>query len=232
MTLSEFLSSVANAIRTKTGKTSSIPALNFAEEILSIETGSSVETVEQATPNIVVSNAGLITASATQTAGYVEAGTKSATKQLTTQASKTITPTTSNQTAVASGRYTTGAVTVKGDANLVAENIKSGVSIFGVAGTLSGGVKTCKLNVIAYTAFCISYSALGDDGNIFATQVYYSVDVTNAVCGSAVTFFGGDPDTMAWSVTNATLVKSSGYGRTYQISNEEGASVVITARQS
>lgn len=69
-------------------------------------------TATQATPSISVSSAGVITASATQSAGYVASGTKSATKQLTTQAAKTITPSTSQQTAVASGRYTTGAVTV------------------------------------------------------------------------------------------------------------------------
>lgn len=68
--------------------------------------------VTQATPGITVSTAGLITASATQAEGYVVAGTKSATKQLTTQAGKTVTPSASSQTAVASGRYTTGAVTV------------------------------------------------------------------------------------------------------------------------
>lgn len=95
--------------------------------------------VALATPSITVSAAGKITANVSQSAGYVVEGTKSATKQLTTQAAKTVTPGTANQTAVASGRYTTGAVTVKGDANLVAGNIKSGVSIFGVAGSLDSG---------------------------------------------------------------------------------------------
>lgn len=90
--------------------------------------------VAQATPSISVSSSGLITANAAQDAGHVAAGTKSATKQLTTQAGKTVTPTTNRQTAVSSGRYTTGAVYVAGDANLVAGNIKSGVSIFGVTG--------------------------------------------------------------------------------------------------
>ena len=69
-------------------------------------------TATQATPSVSVSSSGLITASATQTAGYVSAGTKSGTKQLTTQAAKTVTPSASAQTAVASGVYTTGAVTV------------------------------------------------------------------------------------------------------------------------
>lgn len=83
-----------------------------------------------------ISSSGLVTASV-GTSGYLASGTNK-TLQLTTQASKTVTPSTSNQTAVASGRYTTGAVTVKGDSNLVASNIKSGVSIFGVSGTYVG----------------------------------------------------------------------------------------------
>ena len=95
--------------------------------------------VEVATPMIDVSAGGLITATTEQEKGYVSGGTKSATQQLTTQGAKTVTPGTTAQTAVASGRYTTGAVTVKGDANLKAENIAEGVSIFGVTGTHSGG---------------------------------------------------------------------------------------------
>lgn len=101
-----------------------------------------IPTVSEATPSITVSTAGLITAKTTQSKGYVAGGTKSATKQLTTQAAKTVTPTTSNQTAVSSGRYTTGAVTVKGDANLLPANIKKGVSIFNVAGTYEGSGTT------------------------------------------------------------------------------------------
>lgn len=101
----------------------------------------SVATATQATPSISVSTDGMITASATQSAGYVSSGTKSATKQLTVQAAQTITPGTSDKT-IASGRYLTGAQTIKGDANLVASNIKSGVSIFGVAGSLTSGITT------------------------------------------------------------------------------------------
>ena len=69
-------------------------------------------TTTRAVPSISVSSGGLITATSTQTAGVVSAGTETATQQLTTQSAKTVTPTESQQTAVASGRYTTGAVTV------------------------------------------------------------------------------------------------------------------------
>ena len=115
---------------TASGATVSVPAGYYASAA-----SKSVATATQATPSVSVDSAGLITASATQTAGYVNAGTKSGTKQLTTQAAKTITPSTSAQTAIAAGTYATGAVTVAGDSNLIAANILSGVSIFGVSGS-------------------------------------------------------------------------------------------------
>ena len=58
---------------------------------------------------------------------------------MTSKAAATYTPGTSNQT-IASGQYLSGAQTIKGDSNLTAANIKSGVSIFGVTGTLSAGL--------------------------------------------------------------------------------------------
>lgn len=57
---------------------------------------------------------------------------------VTRKAAATYTPGTTDQT-IAAGQYLNGAQTVKGDANLVAGNIKSGVTIFGVTGTHSGG---------------------------------------------------------------------------------------------
>jgi hypothetical protein len=47
-------------------------------------------------------------------------------------------PKTTDQS-IASGQYLSGTQTIKGDANLVAGNIKSGVNIFGVTGTYAGG---------------------------------------------------------------------------------------------
>lgn len=120
--------------------------------------------VEIALPEITVSSAGLITATSEQAAGYVPGGTKSSTKQLTTQGAKTVTPGTAAQTAVASGRYTTGAVTVKGDANLKAENIAEGVSIFGVTGTHSGGTKAvCTVTSIGWDYMNNAYISTGSE---------------------------------------------------------------------
>lgn len=59
---------------------------------------------EQATPEIAVSDSGLITATA---------GDKSSAKQLSTQSGKTITPGATEQIAVAAGKYVTGDVIVE-----------------------------------------------------------------------------------------------------------------------
>ena len=69
----------------------------------------SLSEVTQATPGISVSSSGLITASSTQSGGIVTAGTKSATKQLSSS----------------------------DDADFIAENIKKGYTIFGVTGTMN-----------------------------------------------------------------------------------------------
>lgn len=130
---------------TVSGRTVTIPAGYYPSQV-----SKSIATATQATPSISVSSTGLITASATQSAGYVTSGTKSATKQLTTQAAQTITPGTTDKT-IASGRYLTGTQTIKGDANLVAENIKSGVSIFGVAGSVATTGK-CTIVVVNESA--------------------------------------------------------------------------------
>jgi hypothetical protein len=132
---------VTGTIPTKTssnlsasGATVTVPAGYYASQATK-----SVATATQATPSVSISTSGLITASATQSAGYVTAGTKSGTKQLTTQAAKTVTPTKSSQTAVASGRYTTGAVTVAAipsqyitttDATAAAADIRSGKTAY------------------------------------------------------------------------------------------------------
>lgn len=75
------------------------------------------------------------------TAGYVSSGTAGnstveLTASATIKAATTYTPGTSDQT-ISAGTWCTGAQTISGDANLVAANIKSGVSIFGVNGALT-----------------------------------------------------------------------------------------------
>ncbi len=131
----------------------------------------------------------------TVNAGYISSGTQgsvniSLTASVTTKAAATITPSTSNQT-IASGTYLIGTQTIAGDADLVAGNIKSGVSIFGVTGTYShlntndGAASASDINIgkIAYvngeeivgeqvinryyTGSSAPASSLGSNGDIY-----------------------------------------------------------------
>ena len=235
---------------------------------LSDVTVNAMPAATQATPSISVSSAGLITASATQSAGYVSAGTKSATKQLTTQAAKTVTPSTSSQTAVARGIYTTGAVTVaaipstyvkptttkaattytpttsnqtiasgtycsgvqtiKGDSNLVAGNIKSGVSIFGVTGSYEGGggasVETCTVSISGASngGLCIITQLV--DGEITVNTFQQDGIKEDVVCGSGLYLRGFY---LSCSVS-AGEVLYCGNGFYYQVPKIKGATVNIT----
>lgn len=156
-------------------------------------TVNSMPITRQATPTISVNSSGLITASVTQTAGYVTAGTKSGTKQLTTQAAKTVTPSASSQTAVAKNVYTTGAITVAGDANLKAENIAEGVSIFGVTGTHSGSEDlntelTTQENLISQLSTILDSKASGGG----ATSGFCTLYVVSDYSTFSAVFYQGE----------------------------------------
>lgn len=106
---------VTGSIATKTGTdlsasgaTVTVPAGYYATQATK-----SVATTTHPNPTASInSTTGVVTASHTQTAGYVSAGTTTGTLNLTTQGAATITPSKTEQTAVAAGRYTTGVVKV------------------------------------------------------------------------------------------------------------------------
>ena len=210
---------------TASGATVTVPAGYYASQATK-----SVSTATQATPSVSVSSSGLITASATQTAGYVSAGTKSGTKQLTTQAAKTVTPSTSSQTAVASGVYTTGAVTVAAipskyedvgaETNAYTAKIASletAVTALEteLAGKASGGgsgsVGTCIVS-ISGSIMIIRYGATRYIDGVIVCEAGYgygeqSVTIDNVVKGSCFTaVMRGDVDSI--TTTNCTMVLS------------------------
>ena len=87
--------------------------------------------------DIAVNQTGLIT-SMIGVGGYLPSLT-SKTRQLTTHSGGVITPGKDSQDVVPIGVYTTGVTTVMGDAQLIPSNIRSGIDIFGVVGTLEAG---------------------------------------------------------------------------------------------
>lgn len=124
------IASKSSSDLTASGATVTAPAgyyPNAASKAVASGSASTPATSITANPTISVNASGLITASVsgsksvtpTVSAGYVSSGTAgtvsvsgSNTQQLSTQAGTTITPTESVQTAVTSGKFTTGAVKV------------------------------------------------------------------------------------------------------------------------
>lgn len=156
---------------------SATPAASISGTSATVSTGTNTLTLSKT-----VSNTPQVSA------GYVSSGTAgnsnvSLTANVTTKAAATITPGTTNQT-IASGTYLTGTQTISGDANLVAGNIKSGTSIFGVTGTYSGGgtltvaTKTATLSAVGQT---LSFTSLS------GTPKYWFVKTTSQISSSGST---------------------------------------------
>lgn len=142
---------IEGTIQTKTGQqgsaitsngTTSIPqGYHDGGSYVSVNVSTTTANGALGEPSISLNTStGVITATSNvRTSGYLSTSeTSSKTYTLPTNSGGIITPGTSQKTAVAAGKYTTAATYVKGDSNLVAANIKSGVSIFGVSGTYEG----------------------------------------------------------------------------------------------
>lgn len=119
-------------------------------------------------------------------AGYISSGTAgdssvSLTASVTTKAAATITPSTSNQ-AIAAGTYLTGAQTISGDANLVAANIKSGVSIFGVSGTFTSGATATSGDIVNTKTAYVNGSLV--TGNLVVYTYYTGTSAPSSSTGS------------------------------------------------
>jgi hypothetical protein len=96
---------------------------------------------------------------------------------ITSKAAQTYTPGTANQT-IAAGQYLAGIQTIKGDANLLATNILSGKSIFGVAGNAVDGSGMKKFASGTISRGSTTYSIQGYNNTSSSTYDKYVVTVS------------------------------------------------------
>lgn len=202
---------------TASGATITVPAGYYASNA-----SKSVTTATQATPTVSIDANGKISASATQSAGYVSAGTKTGTKQLTTKAATTITPTTSSQTAVAKNVYTTGAITVGAIPSdyIVTEEITTQDSLISqiqtaLQGKASGGstLQTADVTIQVGGSSTKVANAVVLTNNTMEIKSFnsskkndgsYQIIIPNAVIG---TFFVIND----WSIDNSSVTNASAY---------------------
>ena len=231
---------------TANGATVTVPAGYY-----STQATKSVSTATQATPAITIdSSTGLITASATQTEGYVAAGTKSNTKQLTIQAAKTITPNTSSQAAVAKNVYTTGVVTV-GAIPSNYEDVGTETSAYttklasletaitaleteleGKASGGSGGgnIETCTLTITSdagYVDDCWFTIYENNELTVYKpSNIYTPIIIENYICGSGVYIETTTSYAVpGFTITNGTIERINKYS--IKIISESGNNVTM-----
>ena len=110
------------------------------------------------------------------------------------QAAQTITPGTQDQI-IAAGKYLAGAQTIQGDVNLVAENIKKGVTIFGVTGTAEGGDEMPTGAIMTYAGLTAPDGWLVCDGTVYNIADYPDLAQFFEDQYGDANYFGGDGTT-------------------------------------
>lgn len=223
---------------------------------LSVVTVDAMPVVEQAVPRIVLDdNDGVISASAKQSAGYVQGGTTQAHMTLLIKGAETIVPTEESQIAVRKGYYTTGAITVgaipssyvkptstknattytpttsdqtieagtycsgaqtiEGDGNLIAENIKKNTSIFGITGTYDGPVALTNIG-----SGTIVYNTDQEMTNTQPVEILHNLGVIPKVIRFKMASLGTDVTTSDFATGVAVLT------------NDGNTCMVVTTRKA
>ena len=233
---------------TASGATVTVPAGYYEDaETKNIDSGAAATPATSITANPSISlntETGLITATASAsqnvtpnvTPGYVESGTAgaisvsgSSTSQLSVQAGSTITPTESQQTAVAAGKYTIGAVNIGA---ISSSYVGSGITRRDSDDlTASGATVTAPAGYYGESAS--KSVASGTEGTPTATKgsvSNHSVSITPSVTNTAGYISGGTKTGTAVTVSASELVSGSqtiDENDTYDVTNLSSVTVNV-----
>lgn len=224
----QYLTDIANAIRTKTGETANYTPPEMANKILTIPSGGGgapvlqnkshtpTETSAQITADSGYDGLGTVTVSGI-TPTYVGTG-------VTRKSAETFTPSTTNQT-IAANQYLTGAQTIAGDADLVASNIKHDTSIFNITGTFGMKIEEI-INAPSERGTTISFTGLKAQPKAFAcnlefqgtfnsARTVYSMIFDGTTLSNCTSYRSGSSllcykyTTCTWTYNNGTLTITS-----------------------
>lgn len=241
------ISSRSSSDLTASGSIVTVPAGYYSAQASKAVAAGAVAvptTAITANPTVSVSTSGLITASVaaastiapTVTAGYVSTGASgamnvsgSSTLQLTTQAAATITPSESQQTAVASQRYTTGNVVVAAiSANYVGSGItwRSSTDL-----TASGSAVTAPAGYYSAAATkTVSAGTAGTPTAAKGTVSNHQISITPSVTNTTGWITGSTKTGTAVTVSASELVSGTSTisaNGTYDVTNYASAAVSI-----
>lgn len=141
---------------------------------VNVSTSTTTGALDTPSINFDTTNGKFTATSKVKTSGYISTSeTKSASYTITRYLGGEYTPTKASRTVSLTGQYCTGDVVIKGDNNLVPENIKSGVSIFGVEGTLKTGATAISITTNR------SWNSTLDSSYDYHRIAYFSIAMSN-----------------------------------------------------
>lgn len=141
---------------------------------VNVSTSTSAGALDTPSINFDTTNGKFTATSKVKTSGYIGTSeTKTASYTINRYLGGEYTPTKASRTVSLTGKYCTGDVVIKGDNNLVPENIKSGVSIFGVEGTLKTGATATSITTNR------SWNSTLDSSYDYHRIAYFSIAMSN-----------------------------------------------------
>lgn len=182
-TIKDLFKGICDAIRSKDGTAEEINHQDIPSRIQAIQSGLDTSDATASATDILSGKT-----------AYVKG--EKVTGSIESKAAATYTPGVSKQL-IASGQYLSGTQTIQGDSNLISENIKSGVSIFGVSGSYqgSGGIDTSDATATAddmakgVTAYVKGKKVTGEVTTINQDEFYTPASgVSVLVSGSKLQF--------------------------------------------